>query len=154
MSANPKRRREANKHGHCRVFSKVSHCHRPPFAVFTMHARGNESIIYFTDLCKPIETYIYARKKHPFASYPAAKHPNAANLRLQTYDKKPVDCFNNTARSTTLALAIIFEIQVPSQKFPFLLKYTIPWLLVCELTITIRVCIMECTYGACTHWLL
>ena len=51
------------------------------------YARGNESIVYFTDLCKPIETYIYARKKHPFASYPAAKHPNAANLRLQTYDK-------------------------------------------------------------------
>ena len=51
------------------------------------YARGNESIIFFTDLCKPIETYIYARKKHPFASYPAAKHPNAAKLRLQSYDK-------------------------------------------------------------------
>ena len=34
------------------------------------------------------KTYIYARNKHPFASYPAAKHPNASNLRLQTYDKK------------------------------------------------------------------
>ena len=33
----------------------------------------------------------YARKKHPFASYTAAKHPNAANLRLQKYYKKPVD---------------------------------------------------------------
>ena len=41
------------------------------------YARCNESIIYFTDLCKPIETYVYARKKYPFASYPAAKHPNA-----------------------------------------------------------------------------
>ena len=51
------------------------------------YARGNESIFYFTDLCKPIETYIYARKKHPFASYPAAKHLSAADLRLQTYDK-------------------------------------------------------------------
>ena len=29
---------------------------------------------------------LYAREKHPFASYPAAKHPNAANLGLQTYD--------------------------------------------------------------------
>ena len=48
------------------------------------YARGNESIIYVTDLCKPIEIYVYARKKHPFASYPAAKHPNTANLRLQT----------------------------------------------------------------------
>ena len=53
--------------------------------------------------------YIYARKKHPFASYPTAKYPNAANLRLQTYDKKPVDFFNNTARASTLALAIIFK---------------------------------------------
>ena len=51
------------------------------------YARGNESIIYFTDLCKPIENNIYVKKKHPFASYPAAKHPNEANLRLQTYDK-------------------------------------------------------------------
>ena len=55
------------------------------------YAHGKESVIYFTDLCKPIETYIYARKKHPFASYPAAKHPNAANLRLQTCDKNPAD---------------------------------------------------------------
>ena len=38
------------------------------------YARANKSIIYFTDLCNPIETYIYAIKKHPFASYPAAKH--------------------------------------------------------------------------------
>ena len=45
------------------------------------HAGGNDSIIYFTDLCKPTETYIYARKMHPFASYPTAKHPNATNLR-------------------------------------------------------------------------
>ena len=29
------------------------------------YARDNESIIYFTDLCKPIETYIYAKKKLP-----------------------------------------------------------------------------------------
>ena len=46
------------------------------------YARGNESIIYFTDLCKP---------KNTFASYPAAKHPNAINLRLQIYDKRSVN---------------------------------------------------------------
>ena len=91
------------------------------------YARGNESIIYFTDLCKPIKTYIYARKNHPFTSYPAAKHPNASNLRLQTYDKQIVDFFYNTAWAWTLALAIILKIQVPSQKFPFLVRYTIPW---------------------------
>ena len=72
------------------------------------------------------KTYIYGRKKHPFAIYPAAKHPNAANLRLQTYDKKRVDFFNNTARASTLTLPIIFKIQVPLQKFPFLVRYIIP----------------------------
>ena len=51
------------------------------------YVRGNESIVYFNDLRKLIETHIYVRKKYPFARYPAAKHPNAANLRLQTYDK-------------------------------------------------------------------
>ena len=51
------------------------------------YARGNKSIIYFIDLCKPIETYIYAKKKNLFASYSATKHSKASNLRLQTYDK-------------------------------------------------------------------
>ena len=89
-------------------------------------ANGNESIIYFTDLCKPIETYIYARKKHPFTSYSAAKHPNAANSRLQTYDKNQWTFFNNTSRASTLALTIIFKSQVPLQKFPLLVRHTIP----------------------------
>ena len=44
-------------------------------------ARSNESIIYFTDLCKPIETYVYAKKKHPFTSYFAAEHSNATDIR-------------------------------------------------------------------------
>ena len=51
------------------------------------YARSDESIIYFTDLCKPLETYIYAKKKHPFTSYPAAKHPNAANFLVQKLTK-------------------------------------------------------------------
>ena len=106
--ADTKRRREPSKHGHCRVFP-ISHYHRTPFTVLAMHA-VTSLLSIFTDLCKLIETYIYARKKHPFASYPAAKHPNPANLRLQTYDKKTVDFINNTARALTLALAIILQI--------------------------------------------
>ena len=51
------------------------------------YARGDDSILYFTDLCKPIETYIYDKKKHPFTISPAAKHPDAANLLLQKFDK-------------------------------------------------------------------
>ena len=74
------------------------------------YAHGNESIIYFTDLCKPLETYIYARKKHPFASYPAAKHPNAAKLWLQTYDKNQWTFFINTAGASTLSITIFFNI--------------------------------------------
>ena len=89
------------------------------------YARGNESIICFTDPCKTIKTHIYAMKKHPFASYSAAKHPNAANLRLQTYDKNS-ELFYNTARVSTLALAIIFKTQVLLQKFSFLVRHTIP----------------------------
>ena len=74
------------------------------------YVRGNEYIIYFTDLCKPIETYIYARKKHPFASYSAEKHPNALNLRFQTYDKNQWTFFTNTTQASISALAIIFQI--------------------------------------------
>ena len=126
--ANGKRRRGPNKNGHCRVFFYSEPLLSNPFRCFD-YARGNESIIYFIDLCKPIETYIYARKKHPFASYPAAKHPKHSQLAVTDIREKPVDFFNNTARASTLALAIIFKIQVPLQKFPFLLRYTIPWLL-------------------------
>ena len=85
VHANRKRQRETSKHEQSRFFQSktltLNSCHSLDYA------HSNESIIYFTDLCMPIETYIYARKKHPFASYPAAKHPNAASLRLQTYDK-------------------------------------------------------------------
>ena len=63
------------------------------------YARGNESIVIFNDLWKPIKTHIYARKKNPFESYPAAKHPNTANLRLQTYDKNTLTFLSrNTGR--------------------------------------------------------
>ena len=73
------------------------------------YARGNESIIYVTNLGKPTESYIYARKKLPLASYPAAKHPNAAILGLQTFDQRPMNFFINTTRASTFALAIIFQ---------------------------------------------
>ena len=46
------------------------------------YARDNKSITFFYDLCKPIEMYIYARKKHPFNSYPAAKHPRHSKFAI------------------------------------------------------------------------
>ena len=57
---------------------------------------------------------------------PQQSTSNAANLRLQTYDKNS-GLFYNTARASTLALAIILKIQVLSQKFPFLFISIIPW---------------------------
>ena len=101
------RRREPNKHGHSRASSEPLTLNS--FRGFD-YARGNDSIIYFTDLWKLMETYIYARKKHPFASYSAAKHPNASNLRLQKSDKNQWTFFINTARAPTLAHAIILKI--------------------------------------------
>ena len=80
---------------------------------------------FFNDLYKPMKTCTYVRKKKPFRSYPAAKHPNTTNLRLQTYNKNLWTFLITThgvdfSGASTLALAIIFKIQVPSQKFPFL----------------------------------
>ena len=51
-------------------------------AVFTVHAK-NESIIFQ----RSMQANNNGRKKLPFADYPAVKHPNAANLPLQTYEK-------------------------------------------------------------------
>ena len=123
--ANGKLRWETNKHGHSRAFSNLKHWHRTLFAVLAMHALT--SLIYFTNLCTPIETYIYARKKHPFVSYPAAKHPNASNLQLQTYEKKQWTLFNNTARASTLSsrnnfqnLGSFAKVSVPVKNYNFL----------------------------------
>ena len=86
------------------------------------YARGNEFIIYFTDLCKRIEIYIYARKQHPFASDAAAKHPYAASLWLKTNNKSQRNKFCGAKRALNFASAILLSTQVPLQKFPFLLR--------------------------------
>ena len=91
------------------------------------YARGNESIIFFTDLCKPIKRYIYARKKHLFASYPAAKQPKRSKFVVTDIREKPVNFFYGLTPASTLVSAIILLTQVPVQKFPFLFISTIPW---------------------------
>ena len=73
------------------------------------YASGNESIISIDDLCKPIETYIYARNKHPFTSYAAAKHPKHNKLAVTGIREKPADFFNDTTRVSTLAPTIILS---------------------------------------------
>ena len=88
------------------------------------YARGNESIIYFTELCKPVETYVYVRKSTHLQVIPQqSTQTNQTCGYRQYHKKKTVVFFINTARASTLALAITF--QVPLQKFPFLLRYTI-----------------------------
>ena len=46
------------------------------------YARGNWSIIYFNDLCKLIERYLYDSEKHPFSSYHAAKHSKRSKFAI------------------------------------------------------------------------
>ena len=81
---------------------------------------GKKSTIFFNDLCKPMEIYIYARKKHPFTSYPAAKHPETSNLWLQTYDRNQLTFFTDAARAPTLAPARILRTEV------FFAKVSVP----------------------------
>ena len=96
---------------------RSKHKHFNPVAVCLGDARGNKSIIFFNDLCKPIEIYIYARKKHPFTNYPAAQHPKTINLRLQTYDKTQWTFFTGTARAPILTPAIILRIRFLCKSF-------------------------------------
>ena len=44
-------------------------------------------------LCKLIEIHIYARKKHPFTCYPAAKHPKHSEFAIADMREKPVKFF-------------------------------------------------------------
>ena len=64
-------------------FSLVeTHEHWTSIAVLTVHAESSLLFYYmlFNDLCKLIEIQIYGRKKHPFTSYPAEKHPKMEQI--------------------------------------------------------------------------
>ena len=98
----------------------LNSCRSPDYAC------GDEFVIYFTDPCKPIETYISVRKRHPFASYPAAKHPKQSKFAVTNIPEKPVNFFYCSTRALTLVSAIILLTQVPLQKFPFLFISIIP----------------------------
>ena len=64
--------------------------------------------------------YIYARKKHEFTTYHAAKHQKRNKLAVTNVREKPVNFFNETARASTLTPAIILQTWLLLQKFPFL----------------------------------
>ena len=84
------------------------------------YAHGSKSVIFFKDLCKPIKIYVYSRKKHPFASFPAAKHLSHSKFDITDMREKPAGLFYCTTRALTLAPAICLLTQVRLQKFPFL----------------------------------
>ena len=71
------------------------------------YAHGNKSIIMFNNLCKPIEIYIYAEKILSFTCYSTAKHPKHNKLAVTDIREKPVNFFNDNARTSTLDPAII-----------------------------------------------
>ena len=71
-----------------------------------------------------------------------SKAPKRRKLAVTDIRQKPVDIFNNTTQARTLALAIIFKTQVLLQKFPFLLRYTIP----CTRAVFIGSCGTTITY--------
>ena len=72
-----------------------------------MHVVTSLLYIYFNDLYKPIEIYIYARKKHPFTSYPASKHPKHSEFAITDMREEPVDFLYCTRRASTLVPATI-----------------------------------------------
>ena len=81
--------------------------------------------IYFNDLGELIEIYIYARKKHTFTSYSAAKHPKHSKFAITDIPDQPVNLFivQQFASVSTISLLT----QVPLQKFPFLFIIIISW---------------------------
>ena len=71
-----------------------------------MHA-VTSLFLYFNDLRKPTEVYIYARNKRPFTSYPAAKHQKHSKFAITNVREKPVEFFMGRHGGLTLASAII-----------------------------------------------
>ena len=74
------------------------------------HRHGNSAASL--KLPRVIKSIIYIKmhkEKHSFTSHPAAKNPKHNKLAVTDIREKPVDFFNNTARASTLAPAIILR---------------------------------------------
>ena len=81
-----------NKHGHSRAFSQ-SRKLTLNFYRSLGYACGSESIIYFTYLCKPIETYIYAMKKSTICKSSPSKTPKTQQICHYRHTRKTGDIF-------------------------------------------------------------
>ena len=102
-----------------------THKHLTAVVVFTVRVK-RVNYILSNDFCKPLERYVYARKKHPSSGYPAAKHPKHSKFAITDIREKPVNFFYCSAWASTLASATILLTQVPLQQFPFLFISIIP----------------------------
>ena len=79
------------------------------------YARCNEYIIYFADLRKPIETYIYARKKAPICKLSRSKAPKTQQIYLYRHTRKTSELLLLFNTGVDLVSAIILLTQVPLQ---------------------------------------
>ena len=84
--------------------------------------------MFSNDLCKLIEIYIYARKKRPFTSYPAAKHPKHSEFAVTDMQQIPLEflllystCVDFNSRNSFANLGSFAKGSVPVQSI-------IPWL--------------------------
>ena len=70
---------------------------------------------------------------HPFASYPAVKHPKHRKFAVTDMREKPVNFFYCSTRASTLVSAITLQTLVPLQKFSFLFIIIIPCAVHCSI---------------------
>ena len=120
-----------NKHGHSRAFSQ-SRKLTLNFYRSLDYACGSESIIFSSNLCKPIEIYTYVKQMRPFTRYLAAKHPKHCKFDITDMRQKPVDFFYCTARASTLSsrnnfanLGFFAKVSVPVKIYNFLVEVDI-----------------------------
>ena len=107
-------------------FFKMKHQHRTAVTVLAMHAVT--SLLFISPIYASQYKHTYAKKKHSFASYHAAKHPKRSIFAITNIREKPANFFYCSTPASTLVSAIILQTQVPLQKFPFLFIIIIPWL--------------------------
>ena len=92
-------------------------------------------VYYILFKCKLREIYIYGRRKHPFASYPAEKHPKRSKFAITDMQRKPVDFFCCTVRASALTPAIILPTWLLCKSFFPVYKslfITNKWFLICS----------------------
>ena len=110
----------------CRFLLVEAHKNLAAIAVLAVCIKTSQYILS-NNLCKPLEIYDYARKKHPSSDYPAVNHPKHSKFAITDMREKPVKFFYCSTQASTLVSAIILQTQVLLQKFPFLFIIIFLW---------------------------